>query len=79
MNGAGLPWVLLAALKLIGLLALVALVLHLGVTTVVPLTVGYAALPVGIVIAQLSTARPRAATSPNVQGGIAEDSSPEGR
>lgn len=79
MNGAGLPWVLLAALKLVGLLVVIALVLHLGITTVVPLAVGYGALPVGIVVAQLSSARPRAATSPNVQGGITEDSSPEGR
>ena len=32
MNGAGLPWVLLAALKLVGLLAVVAVVLKLGLT-----------------------------------------------
>ena len=79
MNGAGLPWVLLAALKLIGLLVIVALLLKLDITSVVPLAVGYGAMPVGIVIAQLSMARPRAATSPHVQGGIADDSSPEGR
>lgn len=79
MNGAGLPWVLLAALKLFGLLAVVAVLLKLDITTVVPLAVGYGALPVGIVIAQLSLARPRAATSPNVQGGIADDSGSEGR
>ena len=79
MNGAGLPWVLLAALKLVGLLAVVALVLHLGITTVIPLAVGYGALPVGIVFAQLGAARPRVATSPNIQGGIADDSGPEGR
>ena len=79
MNGAGLPWVLLAALKLIGLLAVVALVLQLGITTVIPLAVGYGALPVGIVLAQLAAARPRVVTSPNIQGGIADDSGPEGR
>ena len=79
MNGAGLPWVLLAALKLIGLLAVVALVLQLGITTVIPLTVGYAALPVGIVFAQLGAARPPVATSPPIQGGITDDSGPEGR
>lgn len=79
MNGAGLPWVLLAALKLIGLLAVVALVLKSGVTTVIPLVVGYAALPVGIVFAQLGAARPGVATSPHIQGGIADDSGPEGR
>lgn len=79
MNGAGLPWVLLAALKLIGLLALVAVVLKLGIATVIPLAVGYAALPVGIVFAQLGSARHAAATSPNIQGGISDDSGPEGR
>jgi hypothetical protein len=79
MNGAGLPWVLLAAFKLIGLLAVVAAVLKLGITTVVPLALGYCALPLGIVFAQLGAARPRVATSPNVQGGINDDSSPEGR
>lgn len=79
MNGAGLPWVILAALKLFGLLAVVAVVLKLGITTVVPLAIGYGAMPVGIVIAQLSLARPRAATSPSIQGGIEDDSSPKGR
>jgi hypothetical protein len=79
MNGAGLPWVLLAALKLVGLLVLVAVVLKLGLTTVIPLAVGYAALPVGIVFAQLGAARPRPVTSPSIQGGIADDSGPEGR
>jgi hypothetical protein len=79
MNGAGLPWALLAALKLFGLLALVGLLLELGVTTVIPLAVGYAALPVGIVFAQLGAARPRQATAPDIQGGIEDDSSPKGR
>jgi hypothetical protein len=79
MNGAGLPWVLLAALKLIGLLAIVALVLQLGIATVIPLTIGYAALPVGIVFAQLGAARQSVATSPPIQGGITDDSGPEGR
>ena len=79
MNGAGLPWVLLAALKLVGLLAVIAVVLKLGITTVIPLAVGYGALPLGIVFAQLGSARPRAATSPNIQGGISDDSGPEGR
>jgi hypothetical protein len=80
MNGAGLPWVLLAALKLIGLLALIAAVLKLGITTVIPLAVGYGALPIGIVFAQLGAARaPERATSPSIQGGIDDDSSPKGR
>ena len=79
MNGAGLPWVLLAAFKLVGLLVLIAVVLKLGITTVIPLTIGYGALPIGIVFAQLSAARPRSATSPSIQGGIEDDSSPKGR
>jgi hypothetical protein len=79
MNGAGLPWVLLGALKLLGLLAVVAVVLKLGLTTAIPLAIGYAALPVGIVFAQLGAARPRAATSPSLEGGIDDDSSPKGR
>ena len=79
MGGAGLPWVLLAAFKLIGLLVVVALVLKSGLTTVIPLVVGYAALPVGIVFAQLGAARPRVATSPHIEGGIVDDSGPEGR
>jgi hypothetical protein len=80
MNGAGLPWVLLAALKLIGLLVIVALVLQLGITTVVPLAVGYGALPIGIVFAQLGAARAQQGlTAPSIQGGIDDDSSPKGR
>lgn len=79
MNGAGLPWVVLGAFKLVGLLVVIAIVLKLGLTTVIPLAVGYGALPVGIVFAQLGAARPRAATSPSIQGGIDADSGPEGR
>lgn len=80
MNGAGLPWVLLAALKLVGLLAVVALLLKLGITTVVPLAVGYGALPIGIVFAQLGAARAQQGlTAPSIQGGIDDDSSPKGR
>jgi hypothetical protein len=80
MNGAGLPWVLLAALKLIGLLVIVALVLKLGITTVVPLAVGYGALPIGIVFAQLGAARAQQGlTAPSIQGGVDDDSNPKGR
>jgi hypothetical protein len=53
-------------------------VLKLGITTVIPLAVGYGALPLGIVFAQLGAARPRAATSPNVAG-IEADSRSKGR
>lgn len=80
MNGAGLPWVLLAALKLFGLLAVIGVVLKLGITTVIPLAVGYGALPLGIVFAQLGAARAQqSATSPSIHGGIDDDSSPKGR
>jgi hypothetical protein len=79
MNGAGLPWVLLAALKLVGLLAIIGLVLRFEIAAVVPLAIGYASLPLGIVLAQLGAARPPVATAPHIQGGITEDSSHEGR
>jgi hypothetical protein len=79
MNGAGLPWVVLGALKLVGLLLVVGVVLKLRLTSVMPLAVGYSALPLGVVFAQLGVARPRAATSPSIQGGIDADSGPEGR
>src|SRR5262249_16047207 len=69
MNGAGLPWVLLGALKLVGLLIVIGAVLKLRLTGVIPLAVGYGALPVGIVLAQLGAARPRPPTLP-AHGGI---------
>src|SRR5437773_1554518 len=78
-SGAGLPWVLLGAFKLVGLLILLALVLKLGLTSVIPLAIGYGALPVGIVFAQLGAARPRAVTSPSIAAGIDTDSGPKGR
>jgi hypothetical protein len=78
MNGAGASWAVLGALKLVGLVALLAVVLKLGLTSVIPLAIGYGALPVGIVFAQLGAARPRAATAPSVAG-IDADSSPKGR
>jgi hypothetical protein len=80
MNGAGLPWVLLAAFKLIGLLVVVAVVLKVGITTVIPLAVGYVAMPIGIVLSQLGAARAQQAlTSPSIQAGIDDDSSSKGR
>jgi hypothetical protein len=57
MNGAGLPWVLLGGAKLLGLLALVAVILKLGIATLMPLAIGYAALPLGIVFSQLGSGR----------------------
>lgn len=79
INGAGLPWILLAAFKLAGLLMVVALVLKLGITTALPLALGYSALPLGIVFAQLGAARARVAVSSSIQAGIGADSSPKGR
>lgn len=76
MNGAGLPWVLLGAMKLFGLLAVVALVLHLGIASVLPLAVGFVALPIGIVFAQIGAAQ-RPATAPRIPGGIEADSGPQ--
>jgi hypothetical protein len=73
MNGAGLPWVLLGAMKLFGLLALVALVLHLGIASVLPLAIGFVALPIGIVFAQLGAAQRPVTSTPH--GGIEPDSS----
>jgi hypothetical protein len=79
MHGAGLPWVLLGALKLVGLVGLLALVLHLGLTTVIPLAIGYGALPVGIVFAQLGAARPPSATTPSIGAEINADLRSKGR
>jgi len=79
MNGAGLPWVLLGAFKLVGLLLVVGVVLKLGITTVIPLALGYCALPVGIVLAQLSPAPERARVAPGVDAGVLPDSSSESR
>jgi hypothetical protein len=58
LTGASLPWVVLGGLKLLGLLALVGLLIKLGVTTLLPLGFGYAALPLGIVLSQLRGGRP---------------------
>lgn len=58
LGGAGLPWIVLGGFKLLGLLALVGLLLKLGVTTMLPLGFGYAALPLGIVLSQLRGGRP---------------------
>ena len=57
MNGAGLPWVLLGSAKLFVLLALVAVILKLEIAGLVPLAIGYGALPIGIVFSQLGSGR----------------------
>jgi len=80
VNGAGLPWALLAGFKLVALLAVVGLILHLGLTTVIPLAVGYGALPIGIVLGQLGSARAatRPATLPGYSSEIDGDSQRKG-
>ncbi|HKY35591.1 MAG TPA: hypothetical protein VJN18_06625 [Polyangiaceae bacterium] len=57
MNGAGLPWVLLGSAKLFVLLALVAVILKLEIAGLIPLAVGYGALPIGSVFSQLGGGR----------------------
>jgi hypothetical protein len=57
MNGAGLPWVLLGGAKLLALLALVAAILKLEIAGLIPLAIGYGALPIGIVFSQLGSGR----------------------
>ena len=57
MNGAGLPWVLLGGAKLFMLLALVAVILKLEIAGLIPLAIGYGALPIGIVFSQLGSGR----------------------
>jgi hypothetical protein len=80
MNGAGLPWVLLGGVKLLALLGLVTAILKLEIATLVPLAIGYGALPLGIVFAQLGSGRTpaRPLTTPDIAGGIDDDSRPQG-
>jgi hypothetical protein len=58
LRGAGLPWGAFAALKFAVLLFLVWIVLKNGWAEVLPLALGYAALPVGIVFGQLGRGAP---------------------
>jgi hypothetical protein len=53
LRGAGLPWGVFGALKFAALLFLIWIVLKNGWADVMPLVVGYAALPLGIVVGQL--------------------------
>jgi hypothetical protein len=57
VNGAGLPWVLLGGAKLLALLAVVAMILKLEIAGLIPLAIGYGALPIGIVLSQLGSGR----------------------
>lgn len=52
-RGARLPWVLLGTVKLLGLFAAVGLLARSGLVQILPLALGYAALPLGILLAQL--------------------------
>lgn len=79
MAGAGMPWAVLGALKLLLLLALLVAVLRLKLTGVIPLAVGYGALPLGVVFSQLGAARQKPLTSPQLPAGIRRDSSSESR
>jgi hypothetical protein len=58
LRGAGLPWGALAAVKFLALLFLVWIVLRNGWAQPVALALGYAALPLGIVVAQLGRGGP---------------------
>jgi hypothetical protein len=58
LRGAGLPWGAFAALKFLALLFLVWIVLKNGWAEPVALAFGYAALPFGIVVAQLGRGAP---------------------
>jgi len=52
------PWLALAALKLVALFALLGLLVKNGWAEVLPLALGYLALPLGIVLSQFRTGAP---------------------
>jgi hypothetical protein len=58
LRGAGLPWGVFGAVKFAALLFVIWIVLKNGWATVVPLVLGYAALPLGIVAGQLGRSVP---------------------
>jgi hypothetical protein len=58
LRGAGLPWGAFAAVKFVALVFLVWIVLKNGWAEVMPLALGYAALPLGIVVGQLGRGEP---------------------
>jgi hypothetical protein len=53
LRGAGLPFAVFGAIKFAALIFLVWIVLRNGWAEVMPLILGYAALPLGIVVGQL--------------------------
>ena len=56
--GVRAPWILLALFKLTVLFVGVGFLVRSGSAHVLPLLIGYAALPLGIVVSQLKTAAP---------------------
>lgn len=58
--GARAPWVLFAMFKLAALFVGVWFLVRSGSAQVLPLLIGYAALPIGIVVSQLKSAAPAA-------------------
>jgi hypothetical protein len=58
LRGAGLPWAVFGALKFSALLFVVWIVLRNDWADMMPLVLGYAALPLGIVVGQLGGRRP---------------------
>ena len=58
LRGAGLPWAVFGALKFSALLFVVWVVLRNDWADMMPLVLGYAALPLGIVVGQLGGRRP---------------------
>jgi len=56
--GARAPWILLALVKLAALFAAVSFLVRGGSAQVLPLMIGYAALPLGIVVSSLKSAAP---------------------
>jgi hypothetical protein len=56
--GARAPWILLALFKLTALFVGVTLLVRGGFAHVLPLMIGFAALPLGIVVSQLKSAAP---------------------
>jgi len=57
-SGARLPWLVVSVFKFFGLFVLVAVLVKAGYAKVLPLMLGFAALPLGIVAAQLRASDP---------------------
>lgn len=52
-QGGGVPWSVVGLFKFAALIALLFLVVKLGIADVLPLVIGFGALPIGIVVFQL--------------------------